>query len=102
MTDLLLARGAGVDTQSASGRTALHAACRAGQLAAARMLVDRGASLTIRDRTDRRAFEHLNEALAKGDAQWLVAASKAASKVASKAAQVLPAAAALSDAHFLS
>ena len=105
--EVLLKTKADVNAQSASGRTALHAAARAGHLAVAKQLVDAGASLTLRDRTDRLAFEHLQDALARGEGQWLVSMSKLRSLRggAPAARPDRPSAVPISlssDAHFLS
>ena len=73
----LLSHGANVDAASKRGRTALHAAARAGHLALARVLVDAGASLLLKDLTERRADEMIPPERA-ADGAWLVEATKAA------------------------
>lgn len=102
LCDLLLKANADVDAQSGSGRTALHAAARNGQLAVARHLVDAGASLTLRDRTDRLAYEHLEGALARGDGMWLVTMSKSSSRTLRSDHVGLVPLPLSSDAHFMS
>ena len=74
---LLLAHGAAVDEQNPkTGRTALHVAVRSGMLDAVKLLVESGASLRVKDRSDRLPHEHLPDDLRKEGA-WLVDASKA-------------------------
>ena len=75
--ELLLARGAPLDYISKAGKTACHAACRAGHVHVARCLVDHGCDLALRDRSDRPAHELLPDAV-RTDAQWLVDTGKAA------------------------
>ena len=70
-------RSANIDAASKRGRTALHAAARAGHLALARVLVDAGASLLLKDLTERRADEMIPPERA-ADGAWLVEATKAA------------------------
>ena len=69
--ELLLGLGADADAQSKLGRTALHAAAKAGHLQVCRRLVDHGCSLKLKDRTDRRASEMLPPTAA-ADGRWLV------------------------------
>ena len=68
---VLLAHGAPIDVQPSSGKTALHAAVRAGKDSAARMLIERGCSITLRDRSGRLPHEVVPDALA-ADFRWLI------------------------------
>ena len=80
---VLLEHGAAVDAQDAkNGRTAAHAAAKAGHLDIVRHLVEKhGASLAVRDRTERFVHEVIPDSV-REDAQWLIDSGKAAAKVA--------------------
>ena len=76
---LLLSRRAQIDAQPPSGKTALHAAARAGRVAAARALVDAGCALGLRDRTGRLASEIAPDAML-AEFRWLGELCKGAAR----------------------
>jgi ankyrin repeat protein len=86
---LLLARGAMIDAQPSSGKTALHAAARAAQVETAHFLVDAGANVSLVDRSERLAFEVVPDEKA-AEFIWLAEISKASRKLQGKESHTLP------------
>ena len=57
----LLKAGANIDYQDHSGVTALHLACRFGNISLVRMLIDEGANKHLRDAQDMSPLDHAKE-----------------------------------------
>ena len=64
---LLLSRGAAINTLTNDGCTALIGACDPGILAAARVLLDAGADLTLRDHAGWSALDYAEDRVERDD-----------------------------------